>query len=491
VAKHPAEDSSAPDGFRQTRVPLPRHASLALLAIDDEAEILELIRRWLAELPLHVHTATTAASGFELAKTFRPGMVLLDVKLPDQDGLKLLPQLLANDPGCEVVLMTGYSSVESAVEAMRLGAADYLPKPIAMTRLLEIVRSWHKRASVYLRTVQLDQVASQKAVFEGIVGRSPAMLDLFDKLQRIAPHFTNVLITGETGTGKDLVASVLHKLSPRRDRPFVVCNCAAIAETLFESELFGHTKGAFTGAYMARPGLIETASGGTLFLDEVGEIPLAVQAKFLRFLQSREVQRVGDPTVRVVDVNIIAATNRNLEELSGQGRFRSDLYYRLSTVTVGIPRLSQRMEDLGPLIQHFLTLCSRLYGKPQLDLTRRARALLRSYPWPGNVRELQNAIHYAAMMCRADLIDIEDLPETIALHPKSRTEHGGSKVLTLAEAELAHVIEVLELAGGNRSKAADILGISRSTLYRILEKAGLDPARGHGEHGEEIAQTGT
>lgn len=452
-----------------------RRSQFHVLAIDDEPGFLDLIERWVGQFALEFHKAATAADGLEAAKSIRPGMVLLDLNLPDMDGMQVLEHLLANDPGCEVVLLTGTDSVDAAVEAIRKGAADYITKPVPMARVIGVVQKWLQRAELYERSIEIEQQLSTTFNFEGIVGRSPAMLDLYDRIQRIAPHFTNALVTGETGTGKELVAQVLHKLGPRRARPFVVCNCAAIAESLFESELFGHVRGAFTGAYNNHIGLIEHADGGTLFLDEIGEVPLQVQAKLLRFLQSREVQRLGDPAVRLADVRIIAATNRDLARLAKEGKFRSDLYYRLSMVELHVPRLLDRKEDLGVLVQHFLRIYSNQYGKPGLKLTRRAHGLVSRYHWPGNVRELENAIHYAAMMTRSSMIDVEDFPDAIRSHPRTAETASWNHKMTLAEMQLKYILEVLDEVKGNRSKAAEILGIGRTTLYRALERAGLDP----------------
>lgn len=446
-----------------------------VLAIDDEPGFLGLIERWVARFPVEFHKATTAADGLDLAKSIRPGMVFLDLNLPDMGGMQVLDQLLASDPGCEVVLLTGTDSVDAAVAAIRKGAADYITKPVPMARVVGILETWLKRAELFERSIEIEEQLSATFNFEGIVGRSPAMLDLYERIQRIAPHFTNALIIGETGTGKELVAQVLHKLGPRRARPFVVCNCAAIAESLFESELFGHVRGAFTGAYSNHVGLIEHADGGTLFLDEIGEVPLQVQAKLLRFLQSREVQRLGDPSVRLADVRIIAATNRDLARLAKDGAFRPDLYYRLSMVELHVPRLLDRKEDFGVLVQHFLKTYSSRYGKPGLKLTRRAWGLVSRYHWPGNVRELESAIHYAAMMTRSSAIDVEDFPDSIRTHPRTRETASRNHMMTLAEMQVKYILEVLEKANGNRSKAAEILGIGRTTLYRLLERAGLDP----------------
>lgn len=460
-----------------------------LLAIDDEPAFLDLIERWAATFPVEFHQATTAAEGLEIARAFHPGLVFLDLNLPDMDGLNVLTELLRRQPDCEVVLLTGTDSAAAAVEAIRMGASDYITKPVPMARVSDVVQQWLRRAELLERSIEIESQLSATFNFEGIVGRSPLMLELYDKMQRIAPHFANALITGETGTGKELIAQVLHKLGPRSEKPFVVCNCAAITETLFESELFGHVRGAFTGAYSNHVGLIEHANGGTLFLDEIGEVSLQAQAKLLRFLQSREVQRLGDPSVRLVDVRIVAATNRDLASLAKQGKFRPDLYYRLSMVELHTPRLSDRKEDLGALVLHFLRIYSLRYDKPGLKLSRRARGLVSRYHWPGNVRELENAIQYAAMVCRSNTIEIEDFPDSIRADSRARETTGPREAMTLEELQVKYTLEVLAKANGNRSKAADILGIGRTTLYRILERAGFEGTHDGEENGTRSAST--
>lgn len=458
-----------------------------LLAIDDEPAFLDLLESWAATFPVEFHQATTGAEGLDLARTFRPGMVFLDLNLPDMGGMDVLDELLRLQPDCEVVLLSGTDSAAAAVEAIRMGATDYITKPVPMARVSNIVQKWLERSELLERSIEIESQLSATFNFEGIVGRSPLMLELYDKMQRIAPHFTNVLITGETGTGKELIAQVLHKLGPRSSKPFVVCNCAAITETLFESELFGHVRGAFTGAYNNHAGLIEHADGGTLFLDEIGEVPLQAQAKLLRFLQSREVQRLGDPAVRLVDVRIVAATNRDLAAQAKEGKFRPDLYYRLSMVELHTPRLADRKEDLGALVLHFLRAYALRYDKPGLKLSRRARGLVGRYHWPGNVRELENAIHYAAMMCRTNTIEIEDFPDSIRTDSRAMETPTHRETMTLDELEVKYALEVLARVNGNRSKAAEILGIGRTTLYRILERAGFDGAEDGDESGMRSA----
>jgi transcriptional regulator with PAS, ATPase and Fis domain len=298
------------------------------------------------------------------------------------------------------------------------------------------------------------------------VGHTIPMLDLLAKIRRIAPHFSTALVTGETGTGKELVSRVLHAWSGHSG-PFVVCNCASVVPTLFESELFGHRKGSFTGATSDRHGLVDSASGGTLFLDELGEVPLEIQAKLLRLLQSRETRRVGDDKTREVDIRVVAATNRDLRRMVAEGSFREDLYYRLSMVQFHVPALREHREDLGLLIRHFVEDFSSRYGKPRLRLTKRAEALLSRHSWPGNIRELENALSYACMVTEGGIVDIVDLPSYL-LENQSATDQ--SRLPSLADVESEHVKKVLKVCEGNRARAAEILGIGRATLYRFISR---------------------
>jgi transcriptional regulator with PAS, ATPase and Fis domain len=318
------------------------------------------------------------------------------------------------------------------------------------------------------RALQLDRQMLETWQFEGIIGRSPLMLEVFDRLRRVAPHFRSILITGATGTGKELVARALHRRSPAASRAFAVCNCAAVVETIFESELFGYVKGAFTGAVQDKIGLFEYANGGTLLLDEIGDMPLATQAKLLRVLQSQEIQRVGSPAVRKVDVRVVAATHRDLRSLVSARQFRDDLFYRLSMVEIHLPSLNERKEDLPLLERYFLERFAAQYKKPIRGLARRAQALLAHYCWPGNVRELENALGHACMMVQGDLIDVSDLPER--LRNFSREERPADNgLVSLEELERRHTMRVLESLRGNKTRAAEILGISRATLYRLID----------------------
>lgn len=443
---------------------------ILLVAIDDDPKNLELITESLAQEGLEVLTTTDAERGLELVLRRRPQIVLVDLMMPKFGGMEVLERIVAADPGIDVILMTAHYSTESAVEAIQKGACDYLNKPLSIEKLRQWIDKLVADAQQRQRTLQLDRELLEAYQFEGIIGRSPLMLEVFARIRRVAPHFRTVLVTGPTGTGKELVARALHRLSPVASGPFAVLNCSAVVETLFESELFGYVKGAFTGATQDKIGLVEYANGGVLFLDEIGEMPLGTQTKLLRVVQNQEVQRVGSPVRRTVEVRIIAATNRDLRALVAEKKFREDLYYRLSMVEVKLPRLVERKEDLPLLERYFVERFAAQYNKPARGLTRRAQALLTRYSWPGNVRELENILGNACMMVEGNMIDVRDLPEH--LREREGLEAGGDDdLLPLEEVQHRHVRRVLERVGGNKAQAAEILGISRGTLYRFLAEA--------------------
>jgi DNA-binding NtrC family response regulator len=437
-----------------------------VLAIDDEPQSLEFIKDALSGERLELHTANSADGAREVFGRIRPQIVLLDLVMPGIAGWGLLEEIVTKDPGVDVVLMTAHYSTESAVEAIQRGACDYLNKPLSLERFLRRISQLLGEAENRQRTMKLDQELLDVYQFEGIVGRSPLLLDVFAKIRRVAPHFRTALVTGATGTGKELVARALHRLGPVASNPFVVCNCSAIVETLLESELFGYVRGAFTGATQDKVGVFEYANRGTVFLDEIGDLPLAAQAKLLRVLQNQEVQRVGSPAPKTIDVRVIAATNHNLRTLIAEGKFREDLYYRLAMVEIPLPKLIDRREDLPLLQRYFLEKFSTEYKKQVTGITRRAQTLLSSYRWPGNVRELENVIGNACMMVDGPVIDIADLPQQLR-SPASTSEQDES-LISLDELQKRHLTRVLERVGGNKARAAEILGISRATVYELL-----------------------
>jgi DNA-binding NtrC family response regulator len=446
---------------------------MILVIIDDDPANIKFARFILANEGLEIHSGTDAQGGMELIRRVRPQIVLLDLVMPGVQGMEVLQEILEFDPGIDVILMTGYYSTESAVEAIQKGAADYFPKPFSAERLRGKINQIKEDSKHRQRSLMLENELLENFEFDGMIGRSPLMLELVSKIRRIAPHFRSVLVTGPTGVGKELVARALHRLSPGQKGNFVALNSSSISETLAESELFGHVKGAFTGASQDKVGVFEYAEGGVVLLDEIGEMPLLLQAKLLRVLQNQELQRVGSPAVRKVSVRVVAATNRDLPEMVSQGKFREDLYFRLCMIELKVPSLAERREDLPILQRHFLKSFATQYKKPLAGLTRRAQTLLAKYPWPGNVRELENVIGHACMMTESDVIDVRDLPPRIqnlrsAENEESEAEKSLDQVVRL------HARRVLAHVGGNKVRAAEILGISRTYLYELLKKGAPD-----------------
>jgi DNA-binding NtrC family response regulator len=441
--------------------------SMRLVVIDDDPKNLKFVSFILASAGLEIHTASDPQAGMDLIHRLRPQIVLMDLVMPGVQGMELLQKVVEFDPGIDVILMTGYYSTESAVEAIQKGAADYFPKPFSPEKLRQRIALIVEDAKRRQRSSTLENELLENFQFEGIIGRSPLMLDLFSKIRRVAPHFRSVLVTGPTGAGKELVAKALHQLSGSEKR-FVAVNCSSITESLAESELFGHVKGAFTGANQDKVGVFEYADGGTALLDEIGEMPLAMQAKLLRVLQNHEVQRVGSPAVTKVDVRVVAATNRDLQEMARQGKFREDLFFRLSAVELKVPSLAERPEDLLLLERHFLKAFAAQYNKPVAGLTRRAQTVLARYPWPGNIRELQNVIEHACMMTESDVIDVRDLPERVQ-NQAAAVNADYEVLMSIDQLERRHALRVLDHVGGNKVRAAEILGVSRTHLYQLLK----------------------
>jgi DNA-binding NtrC family response regulator len=448
-----------------------------LLAIDDNPENLALIAASLERESLEILTENDPEVGFETFLRLRPRIVLLDLVGPKVSGMELLERIVAVDPGVDVILMTAHYSTELAVEAIQRGACDYLNKPLDMEKLRSRIASLVLETERRQMTLRLDQKLVDAFQFEGMIGRSPLMMEVFANIRRIAPHFRTVLVTGATGTGKELAALALHCLSPATRGKFVVCNCSTLVETLVESELFGYVRGAFTGAIQDKPGLFEHADGGTILLDEIGELSPAAQAKLLRVLQNRQVQRVGSLVSRNIDVRVVAATHRNLKAMVREGQFREDLYYRLGVAEITLPALANRREDLPLLERYFIEKFAAEYKKPIRGIVRRAQTRLATYPWPGNIRELENVIGNACMMVDGTLIDIDDLPERFR-GPLTAEVLMGKKYFSLEEVQRRHVIQVLEGVGGNKVRAAEILGISRATIYQLLSKMKLQERTG-------------
>lgn len=443
---------------------------VTVAAIDDDKGSLDLIKAALKQQPVEIIVHTDPQAGLKMVLERRPQIVLLDLMMPMMNGLEVLDRIVEAAPETEVILMTGQYSAESAVEAIRRGAGDYITKPINLNLLRDRIGKLVTEAQQRQAALQLDSELLRAHQYEGMIGRSPLMLQVFARIRRIAPHYRTALVTGASGTGKELVAAALHRLSPVANNCFAACNCSAVVETLFESEIFGHVRGAFTGASQDKLGLFEYARGGTVFLDEIGEISLEMQSKLLRVLENREIQRVGSPAVRKVDVRVIAATNRNLLELIAEKKFREDLYYRLSMVQIELPRLGDRREDLPLLERFFIDQFAEQYSKPIKGLTPRAQIVLARYAWPGNIRELKSVLGSACMMAEGETVDVRDLPERIRVRAAESKSEETDELLPLAEVERRHVLRVLEHVAGNKVQAAKILGINRATVYRIMNE---------------------
>jgi DNA-binding NtrC family response regulator len=459
-----------------------------ILVVDDEANA----RTALAELLRDEgYTVETAADGFKaLPKLdeFAPDLVLTDLKMPGMDGIELMRKARSgDDPDRVVIVMTAFGSVETAVEAMRQGAADYVTKPINVEELVLVMDRALERRRLRAETGRLRERLSERNRIQNIVGASPPMQKLFEVVLQVAPSRASALITGESGTGKELIAAAIHEHSSRAAGPFVKLHCAALAETILESELFGHERGAFTGAVARRDGRFQQADGGTLFLDEIGEISPATQIKLLRFLQEHEFERVGGNHTIKVDVRIVAATNRDLLARVREGRFREDLYYRLNVVSIEVPPLRARPSDIPLLATHFLKKYAKENNKDINGFTDEALARLARYSWPGNVRELENAIERAVVICRGDAVRPEDLsPAIVAAAPGQDPAAPPIPGSSLAELERYAILKTLEHTGGSTSRAAEILGISpRKIQYRLHEyqDGGKKPVEDH-EEGE-------
>jgi len=451
-----------------------------LLVVDDDPGMLTLVQRFAEGERFEVITRTGGRALLSELPTLKPAVALVDRNMPEVGGLDILRMIREIDPDCLVILMTAYATVDSAIEAVKLGALDYLSKPLDFDRLRELLQTVRYGIDRRERLLSADSELASRVEFCGMIGRSPVMQELFDMIRRLATHARTTLVTGETGTGKELVARALHQLGPRRDRRFVAFNCSAVVETLFESELFGHTRGAFTGAVEAKAGLFELADGGTLFLDEVGELPAPVQAKLLRVIEQGDVQRVGANEGRHVDVRIIAATNRQLFDEVVATRFRQDLYYRLNVVEINLPSLRERREDIPYLTAAFIKEFAARFSKPLVGISPGAERLLHGAPWPGNVRELRNVIERACMLSDGRILSERDVLSVLGAGaprqvrtvtpPPAPEEKPGDAEPALDR----HVVEqVLQQVGGNRSAAARLLGISRRALYRRLDSFGL------------------
>jgi DNA-binding NtrC family response regulator len=446
-----------------------------LLAIDDEPTVLTVLERFAHRLGFDVFGSTDSRAALTDMRRLKPDAVIVDLRMPDVNGIDVLRAIHDIEPTCQVILMTGHATVDSAIEAVKLGALDYLSKPFDFDRLTEVLTTVRRSIERRGELLAADRETARALEFRGIIGRSPQMQELFDTIRRLAPHVRTALIHGETGTGKELVARALHAVGPRRDRNFVVFNCAAVVESLFETEFFGHTRGAFTGASEAKAGLFEHADGGTLFLDEIGELPVSMQAKLLRVVEYGEVQRVGAAIPRKVDVRVVAATNRDLRDEVERGRFRKDLFYRLNIVEIVVPPLRERRSDIPYLTASFVNEFASRFGKPLSGVTAGAEALLLQAAWPGNVRELRNTLERACMLSEGRILGERELRRAMA---SERTALPAAHVHLLnapgpRDVRKDEVEQAIAAHAGNKAAMARALGISRRALYRRLDTFGL------------------
>ncbi len=446
-----------------------------VLVVDDELNIADSVRRALERVGYAVDVAADPEQAWSKLEQTMPEVVICDVRLHEADGMDLLVRIRESSPEIAVIMMTGYASIESAVSAIKAGAVDYLVKPFNPAQLRHVVAKAIEQKRLveenrYLRS-ELRQVAQDQLVF----GESLAMRQLFESARTVAATESGVLITGKSGTGKEVLARFIHASSPRKDQPFVTVNCAALPPTLIESELFGHRRGAFTGAIYNRRGSFELAHGGTLFLDEIGEMPADMQVKILRALEERQIWRVGSEEAIAVNVRIIAATNKDLEQETKAGRFREDLYWRLNVVHLVVPPLCDRPEDVVPLARHFLATYAREQKKPVLDFSPDVLGAFTRYDWPGNVRELRNAVERAVIFAEPGKpVRLAHLPAYLRQAVPTAPPAAAKPLRSLREVEADYIREVLEACGGNRTKTAEILGLSVVTLWRKLRREGPD-----------------
>ncbi len=445
-----------------------------VLVVDNDQAHAEAVAESLDRVGFHCTVATSGSQGAGMIEEKLFDIVITDLVMGDVDGLELLGRAKESSDQCEVILMTGHGTIPSAVTAMKQGAFNYLLKPLDIGQLRAVAEKAAESVALRRANVDLKRRLDEKYGFEGVIGDSPQMRDILQRLRRIAPTDASVLIQGATGTGKELVAQSIHQNSPRKNKPFVALNCAALSENILESELFGHVKGAFTDASTDRVGKFEYANGGTLFLDEVGDMPMPTQIKLLRVLENGEITRVGSNDPVKVNVRILSATNRNLEEAITGGGFRNDLYHRLKVVTLRLPTLLERSRDIPVLIDHFVKQFVKQHQKQIKGMTPPARRRLFAYEWPGNVRELRNVIESMIVVDCDGLLDLDDLPEELADGADPGNDLPGNTLVGLVgkplqEIERLFIAETLRMTGGNREEAARLLGIGQRTLYRKIK----------------------
>ena len=450
-----------------------------ILLIDDEESARRVLERLLSSSGYTVVTAATGDEAFSILECERFDLIVSDLFLPDKNGIEILQHSRGISPSTEVIVVTGHASAETAVSAMKAGAFDYITKPINLEELNIVIKKALEKQHLQMENVYLRKQLKGRFEFSNIIGNSPAMKLVFERMMRIVKTDSTVLISGESGTGKELVAQALHYNGMRKSKPFIAVNCAAIPEQLLESELFGHMRGAFTGAIKDKPGKFEAANHGTIFLDEIGTMPLHLQTKLLRVLQEQEIDRVGSTSPMKIDVRVISATNLDLEQRVRQGNFREDLFYRLNVIPLQLPPLRERKQDIMALVGAFLKKYCLLMGRPPMSISKRALEALEQHPWPGNVRELENMVERMVALTEGDVIHLEDLPlemngqgvtGDISL---DLTEQGMDLVAAIAAIEQRLIGQALQISGGVKARAAALLGINRTTLVEKMKRFGM------------------
>ncbi|HYP28633.1 MAG TPA: sigma-54 dependent transcriptional regulator [Blastocatellia bacterium] len=462
-----------------------------ILIVEDEAPMCELLMSFFSEKGYKVNSAQNGEEAIQRLEEQDYALVVTDIKLPGMSGLELLARIRLEWPEVAVVIMTAFSSISSAVEAMKLGAEDYIGKPFQLDELVITVEKALERRSLRREVKELRAEVRERYNFSNIVGRSKPMQQLFEVIKRIAARRdASALIIGSTGTGKELVARAIHYNSDRKDAPFMPINCSAIPDTLLESELFGHQKGAFTGAHETRRGLIEEAQGGTVFLDEINTLSMNLQVKLLRVLQERVVRRVGGRENIPIDIRLVSASNQDLEDAVKRGEFRQDLFYRLNVVPVRLPDLKDRREDIPLLVHHFLQKFSQQHGEAARRFSSEAMRALMTHTWPGNVRELENAVEHALTMGSGEILAPEDLPASVTAPERDIVEEATLDNVSLEEVERRYILRILDKMDGHQIKTAQILGIDRRTLYRRLRQYGYGGNLREDEMDDEGNQVG-
>ena len=457
-----------------------------ILVVDDEKNYLLIMQTLLSEEGYEVLTANSGVEALSVMEQNDLDLVLTDMTMPKMDGIQLLGRIKQTQPDLPVIIMTAFGTVEKAVEAMKTGAFDYITKPFQNEDLLRSLRKALEMGRLMRHNRELTSALKERYSFGNIIGKSKPMLTVYRLIEKVSDSKATVLITGESGTGKELIAKAIHYQSSRSEGPFVAVNCSALAETLLESELFGHEKGAFTDAHATRKGRFEISHGGTLFLDEIGEIPGPLQAKLLRVLQEKSFERVGGSKTMTVDVRVIAATNRDLKQEVAEGRFREDLYYRLNVVHIPVPPLRDRIDDIPILVAHFIQKYGQNEGKGSIKVAPQTLKRIYSYPWPGNVRELENAIERAIILCRGDTVEPEDLMDEFGEPEKAKPgaadldvdverflSSGMDLNDTLGAIEKKMIVTALERTGHVQAHAAELLGIKRNLMQYKMKKYGL------------------